>query len=118
MKFFVDTVEEVKTNSYIVKGVCYQNSNKEDLIRLGDCFLKAYKHILKPTKEGGFEIVGEEDIRDIKLQVKEIKTYGRNTEEIYSGMSGELYLIGEGGTKLTKKDILEGVNLEDSSSIN
>lgn len=106
MKFLIDTVQK-KEQTYYVTGVCYRNSNKENFIKVGDCFLKAYKRILKVPPEGNFEEVGKEEIRDVKFQIKEIKAYGHSLDELYSGMSGELHLVGEGGANLREKDVLE-----------
>jgi hypothetical protein len=106
MEFQIDSVHELE-GIYCVTGRCYQGSNKENFLKIGDRFLKVYKNILKATPEGYFEVAGRENIRDVKLQIKEIKAYGHSLDELYSGMSGELYLIGEGGASLRNRDVLE-----------
>ncbi len=106
MKFLIDTVQKIE-ESYYITGVCYRNSNKENFIKVGDCFLNVYKRILKLPPEGNFEEVGKKDIREVKLQVTEIQAYGHSLDELYSGMSGGLYLVGEGGANLRVKDVLE-----------
>ncbi|MCU0546891.1 MAG: hypothetical protein MUE44_32795 [Oscillatoriaceae cyanobacterium Prado104] len=102
-EFDVDNVVQLK-DMYCVQGAC----NKGD-IKLGDIFLVAYQHI---TKSGFFEgryeyeVLGRSDVREIELQVIRIKAYNRDLDELSQGMSGELYLKGEGGDILRERDFL------------
>jgi hypothetical protein len=52
-----------------------------------------------------------EDVRNVDLSVKETKAYRHNLDELPSGMSGELILVGEEGIILKKSETL-GINLE------
>ncbi len=69
--------------------------------------MKVYQNIFEKTLEGYSKVIGIKDIRDIKLQVKEIKAYRHNLDELPSGMSGQVYLVGNGGNDLKKDDVLE-----------
>ena len=110
MKFLIDNISEVE-GVYHVQGICYEDGDRDSYIKIDDCFLKAYKNIFKKTAEYNYELVERKDIRDVKLYVKKIKAYGHNLDELYSGMSAELHLVGDGGTDLQKKDVLESGEL-------
>lgn len=100
MKFEVDYISEAG-EGWLVGGRC------DGDIKIDDRFLKAYQNIFEKTLEGYPKRIGIKDIRDVKLQVKEIKAYRHNLDELYSGMTGELYLVGNGGNYLKHRDVLE-----------
>ena len=100
MDFLVDNIYTTE-NGYRVTGGCNEGS-----VVVGSSFLKIYRYIREPTSEGFLAIIGKEYIRDIKLQVKQIQAYRHSLDELYEGMSGELWLEGEGGEYIQKKDVL------------
>ncbi|HEX8546705.1 MAG TPA: hypothetical protein VF691_07055 [Cytophagaceae bacterium] len=102
-EFDVDNVIQLE-DEYCVQGACNKGS-----IEIGDIFLVSYQYIIKKSVGGlrhEFENLGRTDIRDVKLQVIRIKVYNRDIDELHQGMSGELYLKGEGGHLLKTRDHL------------
>ncbi|MGB3693390.1 MAG: hypothetical protein WA865_20670 [Spirulinaceae cyanobacterium] len=102
-EFYVDSV--VKLDAiYWISGSC-----DKGCIKTGDTFSEAYQLTIKKSLPGEpyyFEITGRKDIRDIKLQVVNIRSYRRDFDQLHKGMTGELYLQGEGGNYLKERDKL------------
>jgi hypothetical protein len=103
MEFLIYQVKSAD-DSYQVAGI-YDGKQP---IEVGSQFLKIYKVIPRTNSEGNCELTGKELIQDVKLVVNEIKAYGHSLDELYSGMSAELSLIGDEGIILTKDNILGG----------
>lgn len=100
MKFFVDSIER-EGEVYCAKGVCTQGS-----IEVGVTFLKVYKEIVNKIALYEFELVGTENHRVVALRVEKIIAYRRSLDSLPQGMTGEIYLVGEGGDDIHEKDIL------------
>jgi hypothetical protein len=101
MKFVVDSAQ-VKNGDYHITGI-----SCEGTIVVGGEFLKVYRNPIQKTVEGEYEFLGKEDIRDIKLTVKEIRAYGHSLEELPTGMTGEIVLAGEQGLSFDKSHTLD-----------
>jgi hypothetical protein len=101
MEFLVDQAKSVG-NSYHVTGI-YEG---DEPIKIGSQFLKIYKVTPKMNSEGDYELAKREFIQSIKLVVHEIKAYGHSLDELDSGMSAELSLVGEEGIILLEGNIL------------
>ncbi|MEG4013261.1 MULTISPECIES: hypothetical protein [unclassified Microcoleus] len=102
-EFDVDNVTELE-EKYCVQGAC-----NKGIIKIGDIFLVSYQYIIKTSvfeARYEFEKFGRSDIREVKLQVIRIRAYGRDLDELHQGMTGELYLKGEGGDILRERDHL------------
>lgn len=102
-EFNVDNVIQLD-DEYGVQGAC-----NKGIIKIGDIFLVAYEYIIKNSVVGlryEYENLGRSDIRQVKIQVIRIKAYNRELDELPQGMSGELYLKGEGGHLLKTRDNL------------
>lgn len=102
MEFYVDSIS-IKDNVYYVTGVCDKGS-----VMIDTCFLQVYQYITERNSKGFPVTTGKKYIRDIKLRVKQIEAYRSTLEELPEGMSGELWLTGEGGEHLQQKDLLVG----------
>jgi hypothetical protein len=102
MEFLIYDIHE-KDGAYHVEGIC---SSESDPIKVGSQFSKVYKNMLELTPERNYEIVGREDVRDIKLLVNEIKAYRHSLDELPPGMSGEIILTGDKGVVLKKSETL------------
>jgi hypothetical protein len=103
MEFLIDSFQE-NDGEYHVMGICSGGS-----IKLSSKFLKVYENLLGSSEDGSDMIVARKNIKNINLVVKEIKAYGHTLDELPSGMSGELVLIGEKGIILNNTETL-GVN--------
>jgi hypothetical protein len=101
MEFLIYQVKSAD-DSYQITGVY----DGEQPIKIGSEFLKIYKVIPRMNSEGNCELTGKELIQDVKLVVNEIKAYGHSLDELYSGMSAELSLIGDEGIVLIKGNML------------
>jgi len=102
-EFDVDNVTQLESE-YCVQGGC-----NKDPIKIGDIFLISYRKIIKHSVfelRHKFEYLGISDIREVKLQVIRIKVFNKDLNELAQGMSGELYLKGEGGDLLRERDYL------------
>lgn len=88
-------------DTYYVTGKCDSGS-----VVVGSYFLKVYRYIRELNSEGFSTTIGKEYIRDLKLQVKQIKAYRHILDELPEGMTGELWLTGEGGEHLQPRDLL------------
>ena len=100
MEFSIDRIF-VEENLYHVTGACYSGS-----VTINSCFLQVYRYLKGRDSEGFSITIGKEYIRDIKLQVKQIKAYGTVLDKLPEGMTGELWLTGEGGEHLQPRDLL------------
>jgi len=102
-EFDIDNITKLD-GEYLITGAC-----NKGCIGIGDIFLIASQNIIKISfAEGRYEFqdLQPPDIREVKLQVIRIKAHNHDMDELYQGMSGELYLKGEGGDFLIGKDYL------------
>ena len=102
MEFLVDSAEKVD-GFYHVRGVC-----SEGTIYIGANFLQVYKNIFTKTPEGHYKVIDVGNLRDINLKVEQIKTYGHKVDELYPGLSGELYLSSTKEIRIEPKEVLAG----------
>lgn len=100
MEFFVDTVS-VEENIYYLTGVCDRG-----IITLDSFFYKIYRYTRGKDSQGFPVTSGKEFLSDTKLQVKRIRAYRHDLDELHQGMSAELWLIGEGEVYLKPKLLL------------
>ena len=92
-------------NIYYVTGVCDKGS-----IIIGSLFSEVYQYIRGKDSKGLPLTKGKEFVRNIRLQVKQIRAYRRSLEELPKGMSGELWLAGFGEVHLQPRESLVGQN--------
>ncbi|WP_017324320.1 hypothetical protein [Synechococcus sp. PCC 7336] len=102
MEFLIDSVKEIEDLLY-VEGACNKGT-----IKIGDTFQKVYRNILARTPEGNYEVTDIENLRYVNLKIVMIKAYGHAIDELYSGMSGGLFLEGSKDVSISKQDILGG----------
>ena len=102
MEFALDSIV-TEHNFYHVTGVCDSGS-----VLIDSYFLQVFRYITGRDSKGFPITIGKEYIRDIRLKVKQIKAYRHILDELHEGMSGELWLVGEGGEHLQKRDLLVG----------
>jgi hypothetical protein len=103
MEFLIDSFQE-NNGEYHVMGIC-----SGDSIKLNGKFLKVYENLLGNSEDGSDVIIARKNIKNINLVIKEIKAYGHTLDELPSGMSGELVLIGDKGIILNNTETL-GIN--------
>jgi len=99
MEFLVDSVEE-DGKVYCVRGACTQGS-----IEVGATFLQAYKKIRR-FFNNEYELIRTENHRAIALKVARIIAYRHVLDSLPQGMSGAVYLIGDGGDCISENDTL------------
>ena len=105
IEFSVDSISVEGENTYYVTGVCYEGS-----ITIGSLFSEVYKYIIEKDSKGLPLTKGKEFVRNIRLQVKQIRAYRHTLEELPKGMSGELWLVGFGEVHLQPRESLVGQN--------
>ncbi|WNZ24538.1 hypothetical protein HJG54_17885 [Leptolyngbya sp. NK1-12] len=99
MEFLVDSIER-DGEAYCVRGACTHGK-----IDIGTIFSKAYKKI-KRFSNNQVESIRTENHRVVSLRVEKIIAYRHSLDSLPQGMSGEIYLVGEGGYNLNTEDTL------------